>query len=317
MAKMSDHVEELLDRYRTGELDEPDRQRVERHLGACAACRGELEALTAFALTVERGYAAERAARAAEREPDWARLRASIVERTAARHAGAGRLRLGRYVPQAALAVLALVAVGVLWEQGVRGPDEAERVLRSERRTASRGDQASEGPGGPAVTAGADRLERERDDRFAAPAELPEGQEPVGNVGVEPPDEERVGHDVALDEFRDADPAGRRAGQAEAEPSADQPDRLAKAAEAAAPGEGAAAQAREEDAEANVAPPPELERFQTAARTALSEADTLRAARALAQWRDSLAPRQDLPPALERAARALADSLAAFLASRP
>jgi ribonuclease D len=47
------------------------------------------------------------------------------------------------------------------------------------------------------------------------------------------------------------------------------------------------------------------------------EADTLLAARALAQWRDSLALRRDLPPDLERAARVLADSLSAFLANRP
>ena len=76
-------------------------------------------------------------------------------------------------------------------------------------------------------------------------------------------------------------------------------------------------QAREGLGEAVQAAPPELERFRTTARSALSEADTLLAARALAQWRDSLAPREDLSPELERAARALADSLAAFLANRP
>jgi hypothetical protein len=76
-------------------------------------------------------------------------------------------------------------------------------------------------------------------------------------------------------------------------------------------------QAREGLGEAAAASPPELERFRTAARSALLEADTLLAARALAQWRDSLALRRDLPPDLERAARVLADSLSAFLANRP
>jgi hypothetical protein len=43
----------------------------------------------------------------------------------------------------------------------------------------------------------------------------------------------------------------------------------------------------------------------------------LLAAAALAQWRDSLSAGEDLSPDLRRAAEALADSLAAFLAARP
>lgn len=330
MAKMSDHthdhVGEFLDRYRTGELGEPDRLRIERHLEMCESCRGELEALAAFARVVERGYAAERAARAAEREPDWPRLRASIVERTSGRTSGARRARLARFVPQAALAVLALVALGVLWEQGVRGPGDAEQALRSERRAANGAD--GEDTGGPAATAGADREERAaRNDRFDVPIGAPETREPMEEAPPESPDEaneRRRG--AALDDAgfrgdvdgveRDADRAveGAPADEAVAEAAAPVGQAEDRAAAGARPD---AAQAREEVAKAAAAPPPELERFQTAARTALSEADTLRAARALAQWRDSLAPRRDLPPALERAARALADSLAAFLATRP
>ncbi|MGH7563831.1 MAG: hypothetical protein ACREK5_05360, partial [Gemmatimonadota bacterium] len=65
------------------------------------------------------------------------------------------------------------------------------------------------------------------------------------------------------------------------------------------------------------APPPDLERFQRRARLALSEADSALVAGALAQWRDSLAPGEELPADLRRAAEALADSLAAFLAKLP
>ncbi|MGH7543179.1 MAG: zf-HC2 domain-containing protein [Gemmatimonadota bacterium] len=344
MTKMNDHdhVGELLDRYRTGELHEPDRHRVQSHLEMCAACRGELEALTAFARDVERGYAAEQAAQAADREPDWARLRASIVERTSARRAGAGRLRFGRYVPQAALAVLALIAVGVLWEQGVRGPGEAEEALRSERRTASRADKASEDSGGAVATAGAERAEMPTDeDQFAAAQRV----EDAARANAVPPTVSQAGadarrHEVGLDEGQlrdraaavernadrdaaDAAAAGRVA-EAPIEPAEGVEEAVAPLEPAEDPAERKAppdAGRQEAEAPAGLgkaaAPPPELERFQTTARNALAEADTLLAARALSQWRDSLAPRQALPPELERAARALADSLAAFLATRP
>lgn len=348
MAKMSgpshDHVGELLDLYRTGELGEPDRLRVEGHLEACAACRGELEALAAFARTVERGYQAERAARAAEREPDWARLRAAVVERTHGR--APRRERLARYVPQAALAVLALVALGVLWEQGVRSPDEVERALRSERPAASRGDGAAEVAGGPVRTPGAERKERLTDeDRFAAaervetdtrtnavsPTVSPDGAiDRRGEVGLDdaglPGRAGAVAQNAERGEAEAA--AGRRVAKEAPAPEAVEEGALpfepaedrveAKARPDSARQEAKAqVQAREGLGEAAQAAPAELERFRTTARSALSEADTLLAARALAQWRDSLAPREDLSPELERAARALADSLSAFLANRP
>jgi hypothetical protein len=340
MAEMKDHThdhahddaDELLDRYRTGELGEPDRLRVERHLETCEACRAELEALAVFTRVIERGYAAERAARAAEREPDWARLRAAVIARTSGRRSRAQRSRLARYIPQAALAVLALVALGVLWEQGVRGPGEAEQALRSEHRTGSRADGAGEDSGGPAVTPGADRMERAaREDRFAARAGAPETREPMEEALPESPDEANERRrDAALEDARfrvDVDGVEREADRAAEGAPADEAVAEAVApvgqaqdqagAEARPDPARPAAQAREEHAKAAAAPPPVLERFQRSARNALSEADTLLAARALAQWRDSLAPRRDLPPDLERAARALADSLAAFLATRP
>jgi len=325
-----DHVGELLDRYRTGELDEADRLRVEGHLEACPGCRRELEALAAFARAVERGYAAESAARAAELEPDWARFRASIVARTSARASGARRARLGRYVPQAALAILALLALGVLWEQGVRSPEEADRALRTERAVGGRSDPLEDRRGGPAATPGADGKERGGgDDRFADRARAPETQEPTEGVPPESPDranERRRGVAVEDAGFRgDVDGADRAGAEMPAEAEENR-------GQAAAPAVGAEkrdealdhldldrpeAQAREEVGKAAAVAPPDLERFQRNARNALTEADTLLAARTLAQWRDSLAPRRDLPPELERAARALADSLAVFLASRP
>ena len=342
MTKMNDHahdhVGELLDRYRTGELGEPDRLRVEGHLVACAACRRELDALAAFARAVERGYAVERAARAAEGEPDWARLRAAVVERTHGR--APRRARLARYVPQAALAVLALVALGVLWEQGVRGPGEAEQALRSERRAGGRANGLEDRRGGPVVAPGADQEERGAgEDRFAGQPGAPETLEPTEGTPPESPgqaDERR--RDAALKDaaFRDnVDEVERDADRAAADRGAGvPPENTDGVEEAVAPVEPAGnrveakarpdtarqeaeAPVREELAKAAAAPPPDLERFQRSARSALSEADTLLAVRTLAQWRDSLAPRGDLPPELERAAQALADSLAAFLANRP
>lgn len=345
MAKLDDHIGELLDPYRTGELGETDRLRVEGHLETCADCRSELEALAAFARTVERGYAAEQAARETEREPDWARLRAAVVSRTSARTFAARRARLPRYVPQAALAVLALVALGVLWEQGIRSPGEADRALESERTVGGRADGARERSGGPAATSDAVREARPaEEDRFAE-AGAPAADRPAATLPAEEPKDEsndRRGaalegrtrrHEVGLDADRSEQEGARyrkeraedaaevaeneavTAARRDARPEGQVVDEVDRAAAEPAPeglGEVAA-----ENAMKQAAAPADVERFRRDARSALSAGDTLLASRALAQWRDSLAPRGDLPPELERAARALADSLAAFLATRP
>lgn len=326
MTRENEHVDELLDRYRTGELDPAEERSVEEHLASCEPCRSALAALGDFSRTVERAYAAETAARALEREPDWGRLRAAIVGRTSARGAAPGRSWLARHAPQAALAVLALVAVGVLWQQGIREPADAERVFRDDRRAAA-SDRAllSEEDAGASRTA-------------AAPPEMTTGAEPDRPEGRDG-DEPALGAAVPRQEKRDRREGERVAaipetvaGQAPDRPLADVPEDEAQvaAAEAADP----LAKARAEAGHADQAPAApqagavalevdsvpwkaDLERFRRRARTALEERDPALAERALIQWRDSLDPVQGLPVDLRRAAEALADSLADFLATRP
>jgi len=89
---------------------------------------------------------------------------------------------------------------------------------------------------------------------------------------------------------------------------------LAKAREAeeAAP-EAQAADALADAPAAGLAIDPH-DRFATQAREALVDRDAAYARRTLSLWRDTLAPRDELAPALRRQAESLADSLAAFLA---
>jgi hypothetical protein len=124
------HVGPWLDRYRTGELEEADRRRVEEHLGACAACAGELAGLGAFAATVRRAFDAAQAA-GVSREPAWDRQRREILARTAEpRSEGGWRDVLRQYAPQAAMAAVSLIVLGVLYREGVREFADAERELR-------------------------------------------------------------------------------------------------------------------------------------------------------------------------------------------
>ncbi len=323
MTEPDGHVEELLDRYRTGELDAADRRRVETHLEECPGCRSALVSLEDFSRTVERAYAAEAAG--LEREPDWERMRASIAARTTA---PPRRPWLARHVPQAAAAVVALVALGVLWQQGIRSPEEADRALRTERppafsdRDASSADRSS-GALGPGVaehdtTVGAelDRLQPAQDEARLTKRDAAEA----------------LGDAVEHREGARQQNVARAAPQKPA-PVAEAIEGKAEAAAAGARDDSAVSRARfEARADSNVvaaeAPvfadeieitdqAPELERFQSRARLALSAGDSALAAAALAQWRDSLSAGEDLPPDLRRAAEALADSLAVFLAARP
>lgn len=327
------HVEELLDRYRTGELDLADRRRVEGHLEECEACRSALASLEEFSETVGRAYAAEAASRAVEHEPDWGRMRAAIAARTTA---PPRRSWLARHVPQAAAAIVALIALGVLWQQGIRSPEEADRALRTEGREALSdrdarpADRSSGalGPGAaePDTTAGAelDRLQPAQDE---ARLTKRDAAEPLG---------ERLDDREGARRQNEAGAAARKPA-----PVAEAIEGEAEAAAAGARDDSAVSRARfEARADSNMVaaeapvladeveitvtgqakmatPPPDLERFHSRARLALAAGDSALAAAALAQWRDSLSAGEDLPPDLRRAAEALADSLAAFLAARP
>jgi hypothetical protein len=125
----NEHVVALLDQYRTGELSGDQRRRVDLHLEVCGDCMAALADLATFAATVEKGYDAERAL-AAGSEPDWARIRQEIVARTSAKHAASRRGWLARHVPQTAAAVVAVLAVVIVVQQGVRGPEDVSRALR-------------------------------------------------------------------------------------------------------------------------------------------------------------------------------------------
>ncbi|MGH7551010.1 MAG: zf-HC2 domain-containing protein [Gemmatimonadota bacterium] len=303
MREANGHVEELLDRYRTGELGAADRRRVKAHLEECEGCRSALAALDDFSETVERAYAAETTARAAEREPDWGRLRASIVARTTARGSAPRRSWLARHVPQTAALVVALVALGVLWQQEIRGPADAGRALRSERPVASSdrdampADRSTDTPSLPGVaesetTAGAE-LDRART------ATVDESRRTNRDAAESPGEglDDRAGAGERPTATREAAPVDALELEDEA---------------AAAPQAGAAMQKADTPADSN-----DLERFELRARGALAEKDLELAETALTQWRDSLASGDELPADLRRAAEALADSLAAFLATRP
>ncbi|MGH7563778.1 MAG: anti-sigma factor, partial [Gemmatimonadota bacterium] len=210
MTEANGHVQELLDRYRTGELDPADHGRVESHLEGCEGCRSALAAMEAFATTVERAYAAETTARATKREPDWGRLRASIVGRTSAREPGLRRSWLARHVPQTAALVVALVAVGVLWQQGIRAPGDADRGLRSERPAGSRADRAGGRSGGLAVEAEGEGKERPGLEDRVAGAAAPEGGE-VAPSEVSPDEVDAVQQGRVA--AREAAPAAEAIGQ--------------------------------------------------------------------------------------------------------
>lgn len=130
------HVEPWLDAFRTGELAAADRVRVERHLARCAECAARLAEIESLARTATRAFAAG-AGLASRAEPDWGRLRAAILARTVG-PAPAPRPRpsLLRFAPQAALAAMAVLVLGILAREGVRGPADLERALEGRKDVA-------------------------------------------------------------------------------------------------------------------------------------------------------------------------------------
>jgi hypothetical protein len=155
----SSHVDELLDAFRSGELEGAERGRVEEHLAECARCREVLAAAGAWSDAFGRAYAARRAA-AAELEPDWAAQRAAIVARTSGR--APGRSAFLRWAPQIALAAVAALIVGIVWRENPR-EEESAIGSRAEERVSADSEVAEPPP------SEADRPESELQDTRPAP----------------------------------------------------------------------------------------------------------------------------------------------------
>ncbi len=96
-------AEALVDRR----LDGADRASFERHIGACAACKGELAAIRAVDLTMDAASVDDAAP--LERQ----RLRASLLREANARIVSTQRTRATRWLPFAAALVVALVGAAV------------------------------------------------------------------------------------------------------------------------------------------------------------------------------------------------------------
>ncbi len=285
--------ETALDLWRTGELEAPEAARVEAHLASCESCAERAAALEAFARTVADGY---RAVEEGGPEPDWAGLRSGIAARTTAAAAGAARRRA--WLPRLAVAVVALLAMGVLWEVNVRSPGEAERFRRSVT-----GPEAATDSGPPRVARGLDTLVPP-----PAPAAAERDRAPA-----------EAADEVAETEIRqDAGRVARNeAPAAPAEEKAAHEDQVVGAMKKAQPSPAAQAAARGQlEAGARFAAS-DVRRFLENGRAALATGDSAAAAEALALWRDTLAPRVDADLALADTARVVADSLSAFLARRP
>jgi hypothetical protein len=350
------HVEPWLDAFRTGELAEADRVRVERHLARCAECAARLAEIESLARTATRAFAAG-AGLASRAEPDWGRLRAAILARTVG-PAPAPRPRpsLRRFAPQVALAALAVLVLGILAREGVRGPADLERALKKSDDSARANAPAV--PGGPEGKPGPEEalsgaLSRERSDlrdkgeqvaqSRRQPEAEPSTQEGQHMLQAPMPTGEPEGQlDSRTEGFRPhaaEEKAARKevAPEAEARPSAARAqgekagDRMAETAQTGAP-----AAADEADFAGNEAPRPAdavgrdadlaavaptlmdaLQRIDLYARKALASGSAEDRARALDFWRDSVATRGDLDPARKRAAAALVDSLARSVPARP
>jgi anti-sigma factor RsiW len=278
-----EHVGERLDAYRTGELDDETRQRVEAHLEACGRCRQELAALGAWAGVVERGYEARRT-QAAALAPDWAGQRSAIVARTSGRGA-AERRSFGRWAPQVALVALAALIVGIVWREN---PREREVLTRSTSTRSA--EEVAAGAGRDPVAAG--------DADAAADAARGQSAEALGPP-LSPP---AATPERARREARPAE-AGQQV-PAAVERRAENQEEFADRA----------------DEPSLAAPLSEVERFERQARAALLARDSAAARRALALWSDTLAAEgdslavgADMVQAAPAAAPVLADSLREFL----
>lgn len=284
---MTDHVEELLDAWRTGELDPARSERVASHLEECAACRAELARLGPWTETIARGFAARRTA-ARELEPDWAAQRAAIVAQTSglARSEG-GRRAFWRWAPQVALVALAALIVGIVWRENPREPN-ARRGAESLREAVEAPTAATPDADDGATERGADSALESREADVVGRQAGQELAAPPPSADAAAPEPSAIAQDA------------RRA----------RPEEKAELEEAGNERRDALADRAAEPVGAAYA---DAGRFETAARAALAAGDTTAARRALAFWADTLPPAErELPP---RAA--LADSLERLLETGP
>ena len=332
----NDHVVQLLDQYRTGELSDEQRRIVEIHLEVCGACMAALADLAAFASTVEKGYQTEREL-AAESEPDWARVRQEIVARTSAEHAQSKRSWLARHVPQTAAAVVAVLAVVIVVQQGVRGPDDVSQALRptesSERaevdgpetEPSASEPRASEVDALAALESETETLERSYDESELRDLDnMRRGGRNEDGRGADPNaarqgQEEAFGKAARADDMRENQiAADREAPAVGGVEHAVEPERAVLRDQAAQEKPDAAAVADKLEAQVELDPAAQpLSRFEMRARTAIAEGDTLAANAALEFWNDSLGAGDELEPTNRQRAQALADSLASLVAGRP
>ena len=101
-----DEAEELLPWYATGQLDAPERVRVEAHLSSCADCRRQL--------TSERRLIQEFRDLAPEVDAGWDRLRRRIEPQRPGRYRPRLRGRAWNVVRHPAITALAAAQVGFL-----------------------------------------------------------------------------------------------------------------------------------------------------------------------------------------------------------
>lgn len=284
------HVAELLDAYRTGELDASRRAEVDAHLEVCDRCRADLAALGSWAATVERGYAAIRSG-ARELEPDWGAQRAAVVARTSGRRSAKEGWSFRRWAPQFALVAVAALIVGVVWRERVREPGRVTDTTMNRSADDAAEDQVAAPGGRPDEDASAfSRTEPQSAENAQAPAAAPRPAPaaPRARQVVEPAPEAARERVIA--------------------PPADDERALEGKADAV---RREAAEEVEQDRAAEpslAAPLGEIERFEREARTALAAQDSAAARRALALWSDTLAA-----AGVDGERAALADSLERFL----
>jgi hypothetical protein len=192
---MTDHVEELLDAWRTGELDPAKSERVASHLEGCAACRAELERLGPWTETIARGFAARRTA-ARELEPDWAAQRAAIVARTSGRaRSEGGRHAFWRWAPQFALVALAALIVGIVWWENPREP-QVRRSAESLREAVEAPTTAKPEADDGATERGADPALESREAEVVGRQAGQEPAAPPPSADAAPPEPSAVAQDA-------------------------------------------------------------------------------------------------------------------------